>query len=597
MSLNFDAYHKWLGIPPEEQPPHYYRLLGLKPFETDADVIDSAADQRLAHLRSFTTGARAQFAQQILNEVAAARVCLLDPQTRAEYDSELRTRLRAEEIAGTAAVQAIPVAQPLSELDPLEDPLGPRSQPLTAPLLPHVPPPKVSARSNSGTLWPLFAGIAAVVLLTLGGAIAAIVFSGVFDPQVAVNPSDPPAAPHVAPVEPIGERPSSEPGEELPENRPSDPAPEPPIEEPPAADPPADPAGPSEEQPTEPTAGESEPEPPLPQPGRLAIPSAEQQQGAKAKLEEVFDLNGPRNTAQKKLLVRELRNLGLETSLERPIERWVLLRQSIDLGVELADARIVLDTVGELARDYEFDAHSVKQAFLLRMAGAAADADSLWEVVEQGKAFADAAAAAENFETALAVYEALYRACQKPFGRDYRKLVFDNRAEIVRRKEAWERLQQHIAVLANNPEDPVANLAVGRWELFERNDFAAALPFLAKSNGPALREAALAEMNGAPDSDAEMAIADAWFDASQAAEGDSEKETLNHRAGRWYQRAEASVTSQLTRVKIQKRLAEIGPIPATAPSLASSGGSNTGSQSIAGILSRTRLAGAPRGRR
>lgn len=31
---NFDPYHKWLGIPPEEQPPHYYRLLGIKLFES-----------------------------------------------------------------------------------------------------------------------------------------------------------------------------------------------------------------------------------------------------------------------------------------------------------------------------------------------------------------------------------------------------------------------------------------------------------------------------------------------------------------------------------------------------------------------------------
>jgi hypothetical protein len=24
----FDPYHKWLAIPPEEQPPHHYRLWG-----------------------------------------------------------------------------------------------------------------------------------------------------------------------------------------------------------------------------------------------------------------------------------------------------------------------------------------------------------------------------------------------------------------------------------------------------------------------------------------------------------------------------------------------------------------------------------------
>src|SRR5687768_18381170 len=40
----FDPYHKWLAIPPEEQPPHHYRLLGIKLFESDPDVIESAAD-------------------------------------------------------------------------------------------------------------------------------------------------------------------------------------------------------------------------------------------------------------------------------------------------------------------------------------------------------------------------------------------------------------------------------------------------------------------------------------------------------------------------------------------------------------------------
>ena len=26
----FDPYHIWLGIPPEEQPPNHYRLLGCR---------------------------------------------------------------------------------------------------------------------------------------------------------------------------------------------------------------------------------------------------------------------------------------------------------------------------------------------------------------------------------------------------------------------------------------------------------------------------------------------------------------------------------------------------------------------------------------
>ena len=42
MSDAFDPYHRWLGIPPDEQPPHHYRLLGINAFETDPEVIRDA---------------------------------------------------------------------------------------------------------------------------------------------------------------------------------------------------------------------------------------------------------------------------------------------------------------------------------------------------------------------------------------------------------------------------------------------------------------------------------------------------------------------------------------------------------------------------
>ena len=36
MSEAFDPYYRWLGIPPGEQPPDHYRLLGIERFEADA---------------------------------------------------------------------------------------------------------------------------------------------------------------------------------------------------------------------------------------------------------------------------------------------------------------------------------------------------------------------------------------------------------------------------------------------------------------------------------------------------------------------------------------------------------------------------------
>jgi formylglycine-generating enzyme required for sulfatase activity len=93
MSEKFDPYHEWLGIPASEQPPHHYRLLAITVFEESATVIENAADQRMAHLRTFQTGKHVGESQQLLNEVAAAKICLLNPEKKAAYDQWLRQRL------------------------------------------------------------------------------------------------------------------------------------------------------------------------------------------------------------------------------------------------------------------------------------------------------------------------------------------------------------------------------------------------------------------------------------------------------------------------------------------------------------------------
>lgn len=109
-AAGFDPYRKWLGIPREEQPPNYYRLLGIAPFESDPDVIVNAADRQMGHVRRFQAGRYAETCQRILNELAAARVCLLDPVRKRAYDQKLFFEFRA---AGREL--PFPVAVPLKQ--------------------------------------------------------------------------------------------------------------------------------------------------------------------------------------------------------------------------------------------------------------------------------------------------------------------------------------------------------------------------------------------------------------------------------------------------------------------------------------------------
>ena len=112
MAESFDPYHKWLGISPAHQPPTHYRLLGIEQFESDRDVIDAAANQRMLYLQDLAGGQFIKESQKLLNEVSVARRCLLNAESKNQYDTELRARLSTSKpVLPVAAVITAPVAQ------------------------------------------------------------------------------------------------------------------------------------------------------------------------------------------------------------------------------------------------------------------------------------------------------------------------------------------------------------------------------------------------------------------------------------------------------------------------------------------------------
>ncbi len=90
----YDVYHLWLGIPPEEQPPTNYRLLGVPLFERNEEVIRNAADRQRSHVKRLGVNQFQSVGQTLLNEIEVARICLLRPEKRAAYDEKLRDAMR-----------------------------------------------------------------------------------------------------------------------------------------------------------------------------------------------------------------------------------------------------------------------------------------------------------------------------------------------------------------------------------------------------------------------------------------------------------------------------------------------------------------------
>ena len=101
----FDPYLNWLGIPAHEQPPNFYRLLGIVLFESNPQVIEQAADRQSLAVGAYQAGRRASFANGCWAKSRWPEYNLLDPQQKAGYDAYLQQTLAHR---GERAVAAPP---------------------------------------------------------------------------------------------------------------------------------------------------------------------------------------------------------------------------------------------------------------------------------------------------------------------------------------------------------------------------------------------------------------------------------------------------------------------------------------------------------
>jgi hypothetical protein len=241
MSNGFDAYHKWLSIPPHDQPPNHYRLLGLGLFESDPDVVAAAADRQMAHVQTYKTGPHSELSQKLLNEISAAKLCLLRPQKKSVYDEQLRQQLAASPAgfgnlggsnggdaaaarSGAKAGAAGTAAANMGRTVPsYPAPSYPGMSGATVkPPPPALPPPVADAPANPllGTMTILIAAGVVAVLLLIGIVVVLNHRNGhepspgtVGNPDVTVTPETPgPPNPAITPTQPPTTQTNQNPG-------------------------------------------------------------------------------------------------------------------------------------------------------------------------------------------------------------------------------------------------------------------------------------------------------------------------------------------------------------------------------------------------
>lgn len=294
---------------------------------------------------------------------------------------------------------------------------------------------------------------------------------------------------------------------------------------------------------------------PVPADSRLPVPDPAAQAKAEKLIRDVFGNYAQTARADRPAIASKM-IVQAASSEDEPAARYVLLRRAAELAASVGDATTAARAAGEIAAAFSVDPDEFRTE-MLRKSAAVPGPDSARNTVAAALESADSALKSDRFEPAVR-YAALAETTAQSARDPALVAAATARASAIR----WTGKEQPRAKaaedkLAKDPADPDANTTLGRFLCLGKEDWSRGLPYLAKSATPALRVAAAADLDNPTTLDAQLAVADAWWDAADN-ETALQQPAVRRRAAEWY--AKAVADDQLTgllRARAEKRIAEV----------------------------------------
>lgn len=284
------------------------------------------------------------------------------------------------------------------------------------------------------------------------------------------------------------------------------------------------------------------------------VPDAAAREKAETLVQEVFKDELAQSMGDPAAL-RKLAATFLDQAHETrddPAARFVLYRDAAELAAQSGDLNAATNCIGEAAQEYMVDVAEMQLGVLETAAKTAASAEANLKLAEAALTALENALAADNFEAAsrfVAVAEAAARKAKSP---SLVKRAETRGKEVHDLARAYEPVKAAVEKLREQPDDPAANLTVGRFSCFVRANWEKGLPLLVKAANERLRAAALKDLARPTEPREQVDAGDAWWELA-GNEDDQAQSVLKQRAVYWYEMAIPRL-SGLTKAKVEKRL-------------------------------------------
>jgi hypothetical protein len=247
-----------------------------------------------------------------------------------------------------------------------------------------------------------------------------------------------------------------------------------------------------------------------------------------------------------------------------PAARFVLLRESRDLAAQAGNAPACLEAIDELAKGYDIDALAMKAEWLAATSRTATAIGSL-PVADTCLGLVDDALAGDHYELALRFLATAADAARKVRSVALSSKIETRRKEVQASQKEFEEVKEARAKLRQTPDDPDANLAVGKYLCLVKADWKKGLPLLAKGSDAALKAVAEKEADQPAEAEAQVRLGDGWWDLAGKAMGRT-KAALLARALYWYEQALPQLKG-LAKARVEKRLQEAVALAPQGPAL------------------------------
>ncbi|MGF1582956.1 MAG: WD40 repeat domain-containing protein [Gemmataceae bacterium] len=240
--------------------------------------------------------------------------------------------------------------------------------------------------------------------------------------------------------------------------------------------------------------------------------------------------------------------------------RYVALREAIRLAAQAGAVDKAFSAVKTLAKYHQIDNLGRNADVFLYASDTLASMDNPKEIAMEALKIADKAILEDRYELAVkvgAVAEKAARVTEQP--ELITKMINRNKKYALAYKET-QRITPFLEKLKSTPEDPQANLIVGKSWCLVRDRWEKGLPYLVKSQHPFLAKIAKQDMAAPKKIDDQIRLAEDWWKAAKTEKG-QDKLYMLRRAFQWYQQAIVQLdgkekTKALARVK---QLAELLP--------------------------------------